>query len=762
MKKRACAVILICILLLSQGALASTSRFAGGSGTEEDPFQISSAEQLDNVREHLDAFFIQVADIDLQGREFTPIGTAEQQFSGVYDGDGHVISNFKITSAVEETAGLFGNLQGMVKNLVVHDAKLYVHCNATNLYVGSIAGRASYNSAILNCSSDAEITASVSGEKQQVFAGGLCAQGARIETCVFSGAVSAKAEYVGAEATAGGIAAMASDSLSECRNTGTVTATGFSGSTVYAGGLAGSGYSRIENCFNQGAVRAECASTSYAGGMIGKGSSAISSCRNQGSVYAETRYGYFDTYAGGIAGENSGMVSFCENFGYVSGYSTASNVYGGGITGYNKRDLEDCYNMGAVLTQSTTNESRAGGIAGTTYRSGTVRRCWNEAEVVSDGNGEYSIGAAGGVVGLLQYGNILQCYNIGKIMAQSDGFVAWASGIAGGASDGTITDCFNQGDITIQVVNGKEWDPGSAAGIYTGDGTACVNTYNIGKTYARGPYDKAGGISMANGSNSGTQVNCYCTEKLDDPGSCVQISRTQAANQATYAGFNFEDIWKMENLPVLKTIALPDDERWYAPLSGFENFAYSRIYRENFIDFPDNAWYTDYVCTAYRMGLIDGTSAHSYQPDQPLTVGAAVKLAACVHSGFEGMGCKVEGQGAGVWYQPYVDYAVQNQIISAGQFDDYTRNITREEFTTIFAKALPEETYKTINKISDGAIPDVRLGSNGADMVYLLYRSGIVTGTDGQLSFHPEKDISRGEVAAILCRLVDPAQRKAI
>ena len=35
-------------------------------------------------------------------------------------------------------------------------------------------------------------------------------------------------------------------------------------------------------------------------------------------------------------------------------------------------------------------------------------------------------------------------------------------------------------------------------------------------------------------------------------------------------GFNFEDIWKMENLPVLKTIALPDDERWYAPSAGLK------------------------------------------------------------------------------------------------------------------------------------------------------------------------------------------------
>ena len=56
-----------------------------------------------------------------------------------------------------------------------------------------------------------------------------------------------------------------------------------------------------------------------------------------------------------------------------------------------------------------------------------------------------------------------------------------------------------------------------------GDGTACVNTYNISKTMP-GSLRQKRADQYGKWLNSGTQVNCYCTEKLDDPGSCVQIS----------------------------------------------------------------------------------------------------------------------------------------------------------------------------------------------------------------------------------------------
>lgn len=72
-----------------------------GSGTESDPYQVATAEDLDNVRNDLTAYYIQVADIDLSEYEnWVPIGyytyEYDHVFNGSYDGNGFTISNLTI------------------------------------------------------------------------------------------------------------------------------------------------------------------------------------------------------------------------------------------------------------------------------------------------------------------------------------------------------------------------------------------------------------------------------------------------------------------------------------------------------------------------------------------------------------------------------------------------------------------------------------------------------------------------------------------
>lgn len=72
-------------------------KFAGGSGTEEDPYQIASASQLDSVLHSPTEYFIQIAGIDLDvspfntGPGWSPIGTSAASFAGSYDGNGYKI-----------------------------------------------------------------------------------------------------------------------------------------------------------------------------------------------------------------------------------------------------------------------------------------------------------------------------------------------------------------------------------------------------------------------------------------------------------------------------------------------------------------------------------------------------------------------------------------------------------------------------------------------------------------------------------------------
>ena len=102
--------------------------FAGGTGTEEDPWQIATAQQLDLVHSDLTAHYVLTRDIDLSGFEnwepigsFRPLSDAPEDaevphpdyaFTGTFDGNGNTISNLTVASEVPMGAGLFGCVLG--------------------------------------------------------------------------------------------------------------------------------------------------------------------------------------------------------------------------------------------------------------------------------------------------------------------------------------------------------------------------------------------------------------------------------------------------------------------------------------------------------------------------------------------------------------------------------------------------------------------------------------------------------------------------
>ncbi|MFD2531778.1 M26 family metallopeptidase [Gracilimonas halophila] len=101
------------------------SPYAGGSGTEADPFQIETWEHLHNVRENLDAHFVLNNDLDEttegyatyvkdgetlanDGKGWEPIGTKGTEFTGAFNGGGHIISGLHIQRSATDYVGLFG------------------------------------------------------------------------------------------------------------------------------------------------------------------------------------------------------------------------------------------------------------------------------------------------------------------------------------------------------------------------------------------------------------------------------------------------------------------------------------------------------------------------------------------------------------------------------------------------------------------------------------------------------------------------------
>lgn len=128
--------------------------FAGGTGTETDPYEIANIEQLKLFRDSVNLGksyrneYIQLtADVDLANEAWTPIGKEDMSFQGTFDGGNHTVSNLYINDSSMEHAGLFGvlNTPGSIENLTVQNAAVTAKSGA-----GALIGSA-FTGTLANC-----------------------------------------------------------------------------------------------------------------------------------------------------------------------------------------------------------------------------------------------------------------------------------------------------------------------------------------------------------------------------------------------------------------------------------------------------------------------------------------------------------------------------------------------------------------------------------------------------------------------------------
>ncbi len=254
-------------------------KFSGGSGTAADPYQISTAEQLDAVRDFPRSHFILMSHIDLgkspwnTGKGWIPIGAKGSiPFSGSLSGNGFSIRNLTIQQPDSSFVGLFGRCVGAVLDGI----KLENITVSGKNQVGGLAGEV--NGGVL---SRLEVSGTVQGTGD--YTGGLF--GVVYGTVVRE---SLSAAAVTGHRWTGGIAG--SGSAEECRATGRITGVDTTVSESLAtGGLLGSG--SAVNCQATG----EVAGGSQVGGLIGAGTAI--GCSASGNVTAT------GDYAGGLIGD---------------------------------------------------------------------------------------------------------------------------------------------------------------------------------------------------------------------------------------------------------------------------------------------------------------------------------------------------------------------------------------------------------------------------------------------------------------------------
>lgn len=193
------------------------------------------------------------------------------------------------------------------------------------------------------------------------------------------------------------------------------------------------------------------------------------------------------------------------------------------------------------------------------------------------------------------------------------------------------------------------------------------------------------------------------------------------------------------------------DKKGALPLPATRSYA-----PDLFWDVKTDAWFYNNVADAYEMGLMNGTGANSFSPGNNMTLAEAVTLAARIHSLYHNGQESFARYDGGSWYDPYVDYARENQIIDVNY--DYSRPATREEFVHILARALPETELECIN---EHAMFDDHQSVVYISDVELLSKAGIINGIPeaGVIRFKPSNTITRAEVAAVVARMARPASR---
>ena len=251
----------------------------GYSIQNDNSYTVYNANGLMNVAELVnggktDINITLTADIDLTGKDWTPIGTDyDNSYTGTFDGGGHTITGLTVTTN-DEYAGLFGylgnfgNAAGTVKNVVMEG--IQITCNHRSGYAGGVAGF-SWGT-IENCSVSGSISGTVSvggvvgAQRDRSITG--CSSSATVKGTLNVGGVAGQTSF-GATLTAcyatgnvtieidprqnisgGGLVGFNDGiSLLACYATGNVTSTGSSTGYVHIGGFLGDNYTTVTACY---------------------------------------------------------------------------------------------------------------------------------------------------------------------------------------------------------------------------------------------------------------------------------------------------------------------------------------------------------------------------------------------------------------------------------------------------------------------------------------------------------------------------------
>lgn len=292
--------------------------FAGGTGTQADPYLISNGEELAYLSAQVasgNAFagkYVTLAsNLDMGNVAFTPIGSDARRFAGSFDGAYHTIDNL-LVSQTTDYAGLFGCLDtgAAVRRLTVR---------------GNISGRG--------------------------YVGGIAGQAdsATIEACANYATVTGTSRNVGGIVGRLNGKSAARSTVLRCANFGTIS----NGTNNFSAGIVGTAYyTTLSECYNVGS-----ATGNRVGGILGQTDSntTVTSCYNAGAITLAAAGNY--NYAGSLIGYNDGgSVSNCY---YLTGMQAIGRGSGDttALTEEQLKSLDTVLKLGGAFVNDAKNQN---------------------------------------------------------------------------------------------------------------------------------------------------------------------------------------------------------------------------------------------------------------------------------------------------------------------------------------------------------------------------------------------------------------------
>lgn len=463
--------------------------FAGGAGTEADPYQIATAEQLAKLSKDVSGgnsyqgkFFELTENIDLSSHRWIPIGinkwelsgaTTSNWFEGFIDGNNKTISGLIVDERTDKNAaGFFGDIRNVsggtvgAKNLIISNASIYADEEGLmELRAGILAGYASANPGQQIVFENITVSGNIEIESTDGFnsVGGMIGYGDGVK------AADCKAENV---------------SVTGASNSG-----GFIGS---------SGDSVFENCEASGTVSGLWA----LGGFVGYTSTTSLSDPTTQSVYkhcaADVEITGSDWRLGGFAGyAEFGEFDNCVAFGNVTSTVDGWEPNIGGFIGESDNvDVNNCHTAG--MATSSSSEYKAGGFVGK-YTGGTFTGCSFDSEknsgLTAAGIGTISSGVEGGSTNEVLT-NICEDYYGGHKYSSDWTVDTAATCTKDGSKSQRCERCDTKGNITIIPATGhtmQKTDKVEAACTTPGK-EAYYTCGTCGKHFE----DEAGTVEIAN------------------------------------------------------------------------------------------------------------------------------------------------------------------------------------------------------------------------------------------------------------------------